>query len=265
MIVFPNAKINLGLQILKKRADGYHEISSLFYPIPLCDVLEFVPSAKDEFQSTGISIPGKSNLVLDALALIRDRRDIPPLRIHLHKHIPIGAGLGGGSADAAFMITALNKAFELDLSDNEMEHCASLLGSDCAFFIRNVPAIASGRGEVLNPFSMSLAGKSLIVHYPGIHVSTADAYAGVLPDDQREPLQSILSQSTSEWKNKLINDFEKGIGQLHPSIPLAVEKLYDAGAQYASMTGSGSAVYGIFEKPTEVDFSGGNTYTFTLD
>ena len=265
MILFPNAKINLGLQILRKRSDGFHEISSLFYPIPLCDVLEFVPGDRDEFFSSGISIPGSGNLVLDALALLRTDFDIPPLQIHLHKHIPIGAGLGGGSADAAFMITGLNRAFDLNLSNLQMEQLAAELGSDCAFFIQNKTALASGRGEILNSFNLDLSGKFMVLHYPGIHVSTAEAYGAITPNDHRESLENILDKPITDWKSQLSNDFEEGVSKLHPVISDSIEQLYRAGAVYSAMTGSGSAVFGIFDKPVEVEFDQGDSFTFKLD
>lgn len=265
MIVFPNAKVNLGLQILRKRADGFHEISSLFYPIPLCDVLEFVPSSKDSFESSGILIPGTGNLVMDALDLVRKKHDIPPIGVHLHKHIPIGAGLGGGSADAAFMINALCDEFEVRLSLEEKEEIAAELGSDCAFFIRNQPAMASGRGEVLEPFHLDLSGKYMVVHYPGIHISTARAYAGITPRDNRTPIDEILSQPISNWSGLLTNDFQAGICQSYPEVAQAISVLENAGARYAAMTGSGSAVFGIFDRAAEVEFLSGSTFAFTLD
>lgn len=264
MLVFPNAKINLGLQILRKREDGFHEIASLFYPVPICDALEFVVSDRDEFSKSGIEIPGNGNLVLEAVELLRSIRDVPPIHIHLHKNIPIGAGLGGGSSDAAFMVTGLNSYFELGLSDQQMKNIAAQLGSDCAFFIDNKPAIARGRGEILTPFELSLKGYWMVLHYPEIHISTAEAYARISPNDQRPDLREFLALPLEQWRDHLSNDFEKSLSQKYPVIKGEIANFYETGAEYAAMTGSGSSVFGIYKSKPSISFDRGSTFYFEL-
>lgn len=257
MLTFPNAKINLGLQITEKLSNGYHHINTCFYPIPLKDALEFVPSKKKTtFNSSGSSIPsdGKDNLVLRAYKLLKKDFQLPHLSIHLHKHIPIGAGLGGGSADAAFMLKALSDHFQLFLDDSFLESYAAELGSDCPFFIQNKPALASGTGIELEPFELNLSGKHMILVHPGIHVSTQQAYAGVTPKAPENELKKVLSTlDFSNWKEHLVNDFEESIFHMHPLLRDIKETLYNHGAVYAAMSGSGSSVFGIFEqKPEEI-------------
>tara|TARA_R110002012_G_scaffold62974_2_gene165755 strand:+ start:24891 stop:25694 length:804 start_codon:yes stop_codon:yes gene_type:complete len=249
VITFPNAKINLGLQILRKRSDGYHDISSLFLPIPLQDVLELVEAKSLSFTSSGLPIPGSSddNLCLKAYHLLQKDFELPPISIHLHKAIPMGAGLGGGSADGAFMLVMLNKKFGLGLIDTQLEDYAGQLGSDCPFFIKNQPAIASGRGAELSSFPLDLKGHYLLLVFPGIHIGTREAYAGVTPNDQQKAITEVLSMPLSSWKDVLVNDFEQSVFPNHPSLREIKEKLYADGAVYASMTGSGSTMYGIFE------------------
>ncbi|WP_339794362.1 4-(cytidine 5'-diphospho)-2-C-methyl-D-erythritol kinase [uncultured Imperialibacter sp.] len=249
MITFPNAKINLGLQILRKRPDGYHDISSLFLPIPLQDVLEIVEAKSLSFTSSGLPIPGSSddNLCLKAYHLLKKDFELPPISIHLYKAIPMGAGLGGGSADGAFMLVMLNEKFGLGLSNTQLEDYAAQLGSDCPFFVKNEAAIASGRGTELSSFPVNLKGNYLLLVFPGIHIGTREAYAGVKPNDQQKTITEILSVPVSSWKDMLINDFEQSVFPNHPSLGEIKEKLYADGAVYASMTGSGSTMYGIFE------------------
>ncbi len=249
MITFPNAKINLGLNIVSKREDGYHNIESCFYPIPWYDCLEVVEAASFAFQSYGLEIPGDSdtNLCVKAYELIRQNHDIPPVEIHLLKNIPMGAGLGGGSADGAFTLIMLNDLFELKLSELELEMYALELGSDCPFFIKNRPAIAKGRGELLDLIKLDLSGYHLAIHNPGIHVSTKEAYSGVSPKVPERSIPNLIQEPISEWKKKLKNDFEASIFPNHPKIEHLKQAMYDAGAIYASMTGSGSTVFGIFE------------------
>ncbi|HNP18716.1 MAG TPA: 4-(cytidine 5'-diphospho)-2-C-methyl-D-erythritol kinase [Fulvivirga sp.] len=248
MVVFPNAKINLGLNIISKREDGYHNISSCFYPINFCDVLEILPAKNLSFKSTGIPIPGdmEGNLCLKAFQLLRNDFDIAPVQMHLHKNIPIGAGLGGGSSDASYTIKALNQLFDLKLTDLEMESYASKLGSDCPFFIRNVPVIAEGTGNLFKPVTIDLTGKYLMLVYPAIHIGTKEAYAGVVPKQQKQSISKVINSGIENWQTNLINDFETSIFPKYKVIKEQKDQLYDMGAEYASMTGSGSAVYGIF-------------------
>ncbi|MEQ9099835.1 MAG: 4-(cytidine 5'-diphospho)-2-C-methyl-D-erythritol kinase [Imperialibacter sp.] len=258
MITFPNAKINLGLQILRKRTDGYHDISSLFLPIPLQDVLEIVEAKSLSFTSSGLPIPGNSddNLCLKAYQLLQRDFALPPLSIHLHKAIPMGAGLGGGSADGAFMLVMLNKKFALGLSNAQLEDYAAQLGSDCPFFVKNQPAMALGRGTELTPFPTDLNGYHLLLVFPGIHIGTKEAYAGVKPNDRQQGITDILSQPIEKWKGQLVNDFEQSVFSNHPALKEVKEKLYAKGAVYASMTGSGSTMYGIFEDKPKASLAG---------
>lgn len=250
MISFPNAKINLGLNIVDKRGDGYHNIESCFYPITWHDSLEVLEAASFSFRSYGPEIPGDltSNLCVKAHDLLKADFHIPSVEIHLLKQIPMGAGLGGGSADGAFTLKLLNELFDLKISDSQLEAYCLQLGSDCPFFIQNKPALARGRGEVLNPIELNLAGYFLAIHNPGIHISTKEAYSGILPKQPDHTIQEIISLPIKEWKHSLKNDFEDAIFPNHPSVAQLKEEMYGAGALYASMTGSGSTVYGIFEE-----------------
>jgi 4-diphosphocytidyl-2-C-methyl-D-erythritol kinase len=261
MISFPNAKINLGLHITSKRKDGYHEIETCMVPIPLYDALEMILDPKKmSWNATGIPIPGeqKDNLILKAFQLIKkDFPDIPSLSIHLHKHIPMGAGLGGGSADGAFALKLMNSLFELHLDDFFLEEYAEQLGSDCPFFIENTPKIARGRGEILEPISLDLKGTWLVLINPGIHVGTKEAYSGVTPAAPKVNLAEVL-QDRSRWKAELVNDFEVSIFNNHPEIAELKEKMYDAGAFYSAMSGSGSSVFGLFDnQPSGLNFESG--------
>lgn len=254
MICFPNAKINLGLQITEKLPNGYHAINSVFYPIPVHDVLEFVEAKKTHFSSSGIAIPGdeKQNLVLKAYQLLKKDFNLPPIQIHLLKQIPIGAGLGGGSADGAFMLKTLNEYFQLYLDDSFLATYAEELGSDCPFFIENETAYATGTGTSLQPMALSLNGYWLVLVNPGIHISTKEAYAGVKPTPPPIDLASFITEhSPAAWKDQVINDFEPHIFTLAPEIRQLKEALYEQGAAYASMTGSGSSVFGLFEEKPE--------------
>lgn len=251
MVVFPNAKINLGLNITGKRPDGYHEISTVMVPIPWYDILECIPSdKKTSFQSSGLSIPGPSseNLCLKAYELLRKDFDLPPVQIHLHKVIPFGAGLGGGSADASFMLRMLSEEFQLFLNDEILEIYASQLGSDCAFFIRNKPALAEGRGDLLSDVEINLKGYKIVVAYPQIAVSTAEAYRHCKPQTQIKDLREILALPVSEWRDHLKNQFEESVFSTYPILKDLKERFYEAGASYAAMSGSGSAMYGLFEQ-----------------
>lgn len=253
MICFPNAKINLGLHIIGKRKDGYHELETCMVPIPWLDALEMIPSKKTIFDCTGLPIPGdsKDNLIIKAYKLLKkDFPDLPEVHIHLHKNIPMGAGLGGGSADAAFALALMNQLFELYLEDVFLEEYAAQLGSDCALFIENTPKIATGRGEILAPTDVSIQGDYLVLVKPPIHIGTKEAYAGVKPQAPAANLQEILKDKQT-WREQLVNDFEKSIFPNHPSLPQIKAQLYQMGAYYAAMSGSGSTVFGLFSKKPE--------------
>lgn len=257
MLVFPNAKINLGLQITERLPNGYHSINTCIYPIPLKDALEFVPSKKKtSFNASGSSIPsdGKDNLVLRAYKLLKKDFQLPEIDIHLHKNIPIGAGLGGGSANAAFMLKALNEHFQLFLDDSILEDYAGLLGSDCPFFVANQPALATGTGTDLESLNLSLKGLHLILIHPGIHISTQEAYSGVTPKLPTTDISDLLlSKDFNRWKSELVNDFEESVFTKHPLLAEIKDELYQHGAVYAAMSGSGSSIFGLFENtPSEI-------------
>ncbi len=251
MICFPNAKINLGLTITDRRADGYHNLESVLYPIQLHDALEVVESDELSFTSSGLAIPGNadSNLCVKAYHLLAADFSIPPVHIHLYKHVPIGAGLGGGSADAAFFLKLMNDKFKLSLSVEQLEAYASRLGADCPFFIKNKPAFATGIGNQLQGITLDLSSYYLVLVTPDVHISTAEAYRGVNPATPVYSLLESIQKPVSVWKNFIANDFEKHLFEAYPQIRALKSSLYEAGAVYAAMTGSGSSVVGIFEKP----------------
>ncbi|MEM9325586.1 MAG: 4-(cytidine 5'-diphospho)-2-C-methyl-D-erythritol kinase [Bacteroidota bacterium] len=261
MVTFPNAKINLGLNVLRKRRDGYHDIDSCLYPIPWCDALEIVQADSLSFHPSGLVIPGdpNDNLCIKAFNLVsQEVKNLPPVAIYLHKAIPMGAGLGGGSSDGACMIKLLNEEFGLGLDEERMEYLASQLGSDCPFFIKNGPALATGTGTDLRPIELDLSGMHVGLIYPSVHVSTKAAYAGVSPAVPEVVIQEVLASPMNEWKDRLVNDFEASIFPNHPKLLQMKEKLYEMGAVYAAMSGSGSAMFGLFrEEPDqgELDFS----------
>ncbi|MBP6402664.1 MAG: 4-(cytidine 5'-diphospho)-2-C-methyl-D-erythritol kinase [Bacteroidia bacterium] len=254
MISFPNCKINLGLHVLGKRPDGFHDIETIFYPVPWNDILEIVPNedlnANTEFKSTGIRVfgPKEKNLCLKAYQLLSEKYTLPPVKMHLHKIIPIGAGLGGGSADAANTLLNLNKLFKLNIAEEEMEKFSSELGSDCAFFIRNKAMYATEKGNVLEPITLKLKNLFIVIVKPRVHISTVEAYAGISPQKKKISLKELVRFPIEEWKNQIENDFEKTIFETHPGIRNIKTKLYKFGALYASMSGSGSAVYGLFKE-----------------
>jgi len=254
MVAFPHCKINLGLHVLAKREDGYHNIETCFYPVPWTDVLEIIPSKEFAFTSSGSVIPGKEsdNLCVKAYQLLQAQFKLEPVKIHLHKVLPTGAGLGGGSSDAAFTLRLLNSVFNLKLSTVQLNEQAALLGSDCAFFIEDKPMLGIGKGEQLSGLALDLKGYYLVVVKPDIHVSTAEAYAGVKPQLPHKSISEILNYPISEWKDHLVNDFEKSVFKKFPAIEAIKQELYDHGAAYASMSGSGSSVYGIFQSKTEL-------------
>jgi 4-diphosphocytidyl-2-C-methyl-D-erythritol kinase len=250
MVSFPHCKINLGLQVISKRADGYHNIETCFYPVPWTDILEVIPSDKLNFQTSGNSIPGNDadNLCVKAYRLLEADYKIPPVQIHLHKIIPTGAGLGGGSSDGAFTLRLLDRIFNLNLSVEVLKKYASMLGSDCAFFVEDKPMFATGRGEILTDTPVTLRGKFIVIVKPEIHMSTAEVYNGVQPKAAALEIKTILENTPiAGWKDALKNEFEENVFKTHPQIKGIKDKLYNAGALYASMSGSGSAVYGIFD------------------
>lgn len=258
MILFPNAKINIGLDIIARRSDGFHDIETVFYPVRLCDCLEFIENNSDDdtFVTSGLDIPsdGKPNLVQKAVAKVRHKYDIPPLDIHLMKKIPTGAGLGGGSSDAAFMINALNQSFNLGMSEDERINMAAELGSDCAFFIKNKPMFATGRGEVFSETNLSDKLEIVIVK-PDIAISTPLAYSKVKPQTPKFSLKESVQKPVSEWKLRVKNDFEEFLFPEFPLLGTIKQQLYDCGAVYASMTGSGSALFGIFDHEPQLSDS----------
>ena len=255
MIAFPNCKINIGLNIINKRDDGFHNLESVFYPVSLCDILEITENKNNEptqIINTGLVVdcPMEKNLCFKAYQLLKKDFDLPEVTIHLHKIIPFGAGLGGGSSDAAFSITLLNSLFSLNLSNEKMREYAAILGSDCAFFIENKAAIATGRGEILKPIELNLLEYSIILVKPQINISTAEAFSGLKPETPNYSLQLSINQHITEWKNALQNDFEKHLFLKYPILSEIKSVLYQQGALYAAMSGSGSTIYGIFEKGT---------------
>jgi 4-diphosphocytidyl-2-C-methyl-D-erythritol kinase len=267
MVVFPNAKINLGLWVLDKREDGYHNIESCFYPVPWKDMLEFVENDTFRFSSSGLDVPGnpKDNLSVKAYFLLKENYSIPELQIHLHKQIPIGAGLGGGSSDASFMLKALNDYFDLGISMPELKDIAGILGADCPFFIENKPKLVSGTGNILVDMDLGLKGKVLSIIYPKIQSITSEAYQSLTPQSRVHSLKNILSKPVNEWKKELSNDFEEYVYKNHPEIINIKNKLYQLGAEYASLSGSGSAIYAISADNLDLrDFSSFLVFNSTI-
>ena len=260
MLQFPNAKINLGLSVLRKRPDGYHDLETVFVPVAWHDALEFVPSNELRIHTHGLSvaIPPESNLVWKAYQRIKQSfPDVPPLEIHLQKNIPHGAGLGGGSADAAFMLRGLNNYFNLALSEEQLLAMALELGSDCPFFIYNRPCLAQGRGELLEPISLVFNGLRIVLIKPPFPISTALAFQGITPKQPVQSISKIIAQPISTWRNSLVNDFEAPLSVHYPDIGFIRDTLYDAGCQYAALSGSGSTVFGIFYNNDEPSIQDG--------
>lgn len=257
MILFPNAKINLGLNILSRRPDKYHDIATIFYPVGWCDALEVVPAADREsgcdLHRSGLAIDGRAedNLVVKAYRILSRRYPMPPVEAYLHKVIPYGAGLGGGSSDASTMLLLLRRLFSLPADDDELAACAAQLGADCPFFIYNRPMLAEGIGDRLSPVDLSLQGYTLFLVKPPIAVSTAEAYSRVVPALPGEPLSAVVQRPVSEWKDCLVNDFEKSVFSHYPELARFKARLYACGAVYASMSGSGSTLYALFRSLPE--------------
>jgi len=254
MLVFPNAKINIGLNIVEKRPDGFHNIESCFYPVGWSDALEITLAERFSFHSDGIAIPGNpgDNLCAKAYEMLSRDYNLPPVKIHLLKTVPIGAGLGGGSADAAFTIKALNQLFDLGITIEEQEQYARLIGSDCAFFIRNKPMYCFEKGDRFDTIDVNIAGKWIALVNPGIHISTVEAYSGVVAKRSTENLRNILREPITKWKGCVRNDFEATLFEKYPLLREVKEKLYGLGAEYAAMSGSGSTLFGIFDKEQDV-------------
>jgi len=252
MICFPNAKINLGLNVVDKRPDGYHNIETIFYPIGIEDALEIVHDKFFDFHQTGLAIdtPQEENLVMKAVRLMQVEYKIKPISTFLIKKIPFGAGLGGGSADAAFMLKMLNEMNQLELSDERLEELASQLGADCPFFIKNKPVLATGIGNIFHSISLSLKDKYICLVKPEEFVSTAEAYASITPTIPLISLSEVIKLPIAVWKDYMINDFEVSVFPNHPIIREIKESLYRHQALYAAMSGSGSSVFGIFDHPT---------------
>lgn len=259
MIVRPNAKINIGLNIVEKRADGFHNLESLMVPFGLTDELKLTENKrhgakKFELVIDGLPVDGSldTNLVSRAYHLINADYNLPPVRVVLKKQIPMGAGLGGGSADGAFTITALNKMFDLKLNVEAMQRYAAMLGSDCALFVQNKPAFATSRGEILKPVNINLKGYSILIVKPYVHVNTAQAYKLLTPHRPEISITDLLDKKPEEWRGKMVNDFEEPIFKMHPILNDIKTTMYSAGAAYASMSGSGSAIYGLFAGKPDV-------------
>lgn len=257
-ICFPNAKINIGLDIVRRRADGYHDISTIFYPINITDAMEIMPSDKFVFDNRGIKIDCEieKNLCYKAYKMLKDDFDLPPVKFVLYKHIPFGSGLGAGSSDAAFTIKMLNDMFSLNLSVEQMVAYASRLGADCAFFIHNRPMIAEGTGSILHEIQLNLSGKNLALVIPQISVNTAKAYANCHPAEPLYKLEESVKLPLQQWKDHIKNDFEPTVFAENPMLAEIKSKLYESGAVFAQMSGSGSSIFGIFdEKPLNLDIA----------
>ena len=277
MINFPIAKINLGLNVVSKRDDGYHNLETVFYPVPIKDALEVFPM-EDGFPSdvrcdlkvTNLFIDGdeQKNLVVKAYNMIAQDYELPRVHVHLYKHIPTQAGMGGGSSDCAYMIRLLNEMFSLGMSDEKMIGYAARLGADCAFFIKAQPAYAEGIGEKLQPISIDLSGYKMLVVRPNIPVSTKEAFSLITPQVPKKNCLDIVRQPIETWKDELVNDFERSVFAIHPEIGRLKEMMYEQGAVYAAMSGSGSSVFGLFcDNPDEKSFVGcmDELSVFTID
>ncbi|MDA9020606.1 4-(cytidine 5'-diphospho)-2-C-methyl-D-erythritol kinase [bacterium] len=251
MIKFAPAKINLGLHVLGKRSDGFHRIETCMMEIPFYDIIEITKSFEYEFIQSGIDVGGKSsdNLCTKAFLLLKRHHEISNVRIHLRKQVPIGAGLGGGSSDAVTVIKMLVELFQLQVSEKELEEMSSSLGSDCPFFIKGGIQLAEGRGEVLSSITVKSIPRYLVLLNPGIHISTKEAYSNVSSSQDKSSLEEVFSSPNRQWKKHLKNDFEESVFKNHPKIKELKTKLYEAGAYYASMSGSGSSVFGLFNEP----------------
>lgn len=270
MIVFPNCKINLGLHIIRKREDGFHDLETIFYALPLTDALEIIQETgstkESSISTTGITIDAKpeENICLKAYHLLKKDFDLPAVKIHLHKKIPVGAGLGGGSADGAFTLLLLNKKFNLGISEEKLLAYALELGSDCPFFIKNKPCYALKRGELLKEMELDLNKYKIVVVHPGITVNTGWAFSKITPVENRTAINEIVQLPIENWKDTLVNDFEEVIFKEYPAIQKLKGHLYTAGALYASLSGSGSSVFGIFSKESKLVFDLPGNYLISV-
>jgi 4-diphosphocytidyl-2-C-methyl-D-erythritol kinase len=256
MIQFSPCKINLGLSILAKRADGFHALETVFYPVGLQDIVEVVPAKLFTFSHTGITIPGdtSNNLCVKAYHLLKaDFPQITNVQIHLHKNIPMGAGLGGGSGDGTTVLKILNTLFNLNISKEQLLHYAAILGSDCPFFVLNEACHATGRGEILEPSSIDLSNYTIALVHPGIHIATAWAFQQLNPCVKAKSIAATIKQPIETWKTELMNDFEAPVFKAHPPLEAFKNSLYSQGAIYASMSGSGSSLFGIFPKGSKIE------------
>jgi 4-diphosphocytidyl-2-C-methyl-D-erythritol kinase len=261
MIDFPLSKINLGLNITQKRHDGFHNIETVFYPVKWTDALEIIEGGNLPFELfiTGLKVEGniEENIIFKAFKLLSENHKLPNLKVYLHKVLPMGAGLGGGSSDAAFFMKLANKQLKLNLSTEKLTEMARKLGSDCAFFIENTPVFAKGKGDEFESVNLDLSQYHILVVYPGIHSNTKEAYEGIIPEQPLRSVKDIVSKEPIEkWKTLLVNDFEKSIFKKYPEIEKLKNTLYQNGAIYASLSGSGSAVFGIFKEKPEIGFPG---------
>lgn len=267
MIAFPKAKINIGLRVLRKRADGYHDIQSLMYPIPLTDVLEIIPSStgmKYDFGVLDFEGTPEDNLVVRAYNALKELYpNLPELEIILRKRIPTGGGLGGGSSDATSMLLLLKKQFDLAVTDEQLHEIATKLGADCPFFLNAQAQIAEGIGEKLTPYPIDLSGYWLTLLTSDIHIHTGQAYGSISPSEEGEDLRELLKLPLTEWKGRVVNHFEPPIFEKHPVLQKGIDSLYKAGAEYASMSGSGPTLYGISKEPLDIDW-GGKIYSLQL-
>ncbi|MEO8569885.1 MAG: 4-(cytidine 5'-diphospho)-2-C-methyl-D-erythritol kinase [Ginsengibacter sp.] len=268
MIAFPNCKINLGLNILEKKEDGFHDLETFFFPINIHDVLELLPSKENTTLLTTSGIlfeEPETNICLKAYLLVKkDYPDLPAINIHLHKAIPLGAGLGGGSADGVAALQLINKKFGLNISSARLFAYASKLGSDCPFFLLNKPCFASGRGETLEPMKLSLSGYKIIVVNPGIHLSTTEAFKDIIPSMPKKRIKEIIRQPIDTWKKELVNDFENSVFKKYPDVLQIKKELYEKGAVYAAMSGSGSTVYGIFKHNSIIKYTANAGYFYKI-
>ena len=251
MVAFPPSKINLGLNVLSKRKDGFHDLETCFYPVPWTDIIEVIPANEFSFTSSGNVIPGKieENLCVKAYDLLKRDFDISPVKIHLHKIVPVGAGLGGGSSDAAYTLRLINQVLNLQLPNEKLKGYASQVGSDCSFFIQDHAMLGIGKGEIIEQIEVNLKGYWIVVVKPAIHISTRQAYTDVIPKIPAIKIKEIVQQPMNTWGGLLKNDFEESIFRKHGEIKEIKKQFELQGALYTSMSGSGSAVYALFEKP----------------
>ena len=265
MIAFPNCKINLGLNIIRKREDGFHDLETIFLPVPFTDVLEIISSDKTELTVTGLPVNATENLCIKAYNLLQQKfPELTPVKMHLHKVVPMGAGLGGGSSDASFILNMLIEKFELNVNLEELRDIALQLGSDCPFFLINKPCFATGRGEILEPLDLDLTNYKILIINPGIHIDTKWAFSKIFPEERKKSIKEIIAQPIETWKEELQNDFEIPVFAEYLEIEKLKNDLYELGATYASLSGSGSSVFGLFKKEINIDNSNWNNYFYKI-